>query len=125
MSHFGSVPGLLTARSLIAEEWIFDAPGKSIRPVGPGKVVFVVNVTDGVVIFNPANPATTAVVLEDNYVELVFDTTSMSNDDELLVFCEVPASEDDTVEILRDILKEQQLHTKIFLAAFSQNKELL
>ena len=121
MSNFGSVPNVLGKNAVRATTWVFDASAKTLTVPGSGEaeIIYVTNVTDGVVIYNTANPATNAITTANRYLEFTFDTTAMSDDDELLIFCDVPEGVDDTIEILQNMLKETRLQTRLMLKAFS------
>jgi hypothetical protein len=120
MSNFGSIPNLLSGNTAICTEWTFDASAQTLWS-DLGQIVFAINVTDGLVIYNPTNPGTTATTIESGYLKLVYDTTSMNDNDDLLVFCELDKVGDDTIEILQNILEETQVQTAIMLEAFSIN----
>lgn len=122
MSRFGSVPNVLGRNAVRATTWVFDASAKTVTVPGSGDatIVYIQNVTAGIVIYNSANSGTTAVTTTNRYVELVFDTSAdMDDDDELLIMCDIPEDVDATIELLQDMLKETQVQTAIMLKAFS------
>ena len=120
VSSFGTPPGLLTSNSVIAQNWRFDASAGTVHAIGSSiaKIVAVLNVTDGVWIYNPGNAGYTATTTSNRYVDLVFDTSSMSDDDELLVFCEEPPSFSEERVLLQHILNETRTQTALMLHAF-------
>lgn len=72
-------------------EYTFDAALKTVtltgvNPVELGGFALVVNVTDGIIIFNPRDPTKTGTVTgASGVLTLTFDTTGMANGDDLLV----------------------------------------
>ena len=74
--------------AVLCPDYEFDASAK--RVICNKKIsrfLLILNATDGVIIFNPANPATVGTV-KSNSVELTYDTTSMSDRDDLYIFVE-------------------------------------
>ena len=70
-------------------EYIFDASAKKITFTGVtidtvDQIKLVNNVTDGIIVFNPIDP-TKLGVLAGNVLTLTFDTTSMSDTDDLFI----------------------------------------
>ena len=112
MSNFGSIPNVLGKNAVRAKEWRFDAAGGTLQVVSSeeGAILYAVNITDGITIYSPTNPATTASRVADKYVELVFDTSSMSDNDELLIMCDAPEHKEEFGQL---ILNELRLHTAI------------
>lgn len=107
MSFVSSIPSMMTGRTILCHEYNFDASAKTVEvPDDVIGFVMVVNATDGVVIFNPANIATGGKWV-GRTLFLTYDSTSMSDTDDLLVFCE----RKDPAEPLQPILQriEQQL----------------
>lgn len=71
-------------------QYTFVAASKTIQcddflRFGLPRILLIVNVTRGVVVYNPSNTATTG-TLSDSTLTLTFDTTSHSNTDMLQVF---------------------------------------
>jgi hypothetical protein len=74
----------------IKTNYTFNASAKTIQcgdfeQVGLARILLVVNVTRGVVIYNPSN-ATTTGLLSGSILTLTFDTTAHSNSDVLQIF---------------------------------------
>jgi len=100
MSNFGSMPNLLVGRSTICEDFIFDASAKTVSVAENIKrFLMVVNVTDGIVIYNPTAQSTKGVA-QGGFLTLDYDTTSMDDLDELLVFCELNEEPDNSIAVL-------------------------
>ena len=89
---------LATSASKVATNVIFDSSNKTItiNDADCKEVLFAINVTDGIVIFDPATPGKTGTRTSKN-VSLVFDTSSMNHADDLLVIYE-PLLEVETKE---------------------------
>ncbi len=88
---------LSTSASKVADSVKFDASTKTIQVNDKnfGEIIFAVNVTDGIVIFDPATASKTG-TRKDRTVNLVFDTTTMSDSDDILVIYE-PLIEDQAI----------------------------
>lgn len=76
-------------------EYTFDASLKTvtitaINPIDLAAFALIVNPVDGIIIFNPRDPTKTGSVAT-NVLTLTFDTTSMSDSDDLLVLYDDPA----------------------------------
>ena len=55
-------------------------------------VLLITNVTDNVIIYNFANPVAGGRVVNNNILNLQYDTTTMSNTDKLQIFYDVDAT---------------------------------
>jgi len=110
MSNFGSVTNLLVGSSVICEDFIFNASAQTIWVREHIKrFLMVVNVTDGIVIYNPTTQSTKGTAQGD-FLTLDYDTTNMDDLDELLVFCEVEADQSRIAEdLLADIVSRLDL----------------
>lgn len=88
MSNFGNIPTMMVRDAVLCNDYTFDASKKKVfchQPIT--RFLLVINGTDGIIIFNPANPSTTGTKTGDT-LSLTFDTTSMSDDDDLYIFIE-------------------------------------
>jgi hypothetical protein len=104
VSRFGSVLNTLVGGSSICSDYEFDASAQTVK-VTDDIVTFlmVVNITDGVVIYNPGEPATVGTI-ENKTLFLTYDTTSMDDADDLLVFCEKETI-DETGRIVSELME--------------------
>lgn len=89
MSFIPKTSFLNTSSSKIAKSVIFDASAQTLNIVDNDfkEILYATNVTDGIVIFDPANPSKTGTRIM-NRVDLVFDTSSMANSNDILVIYE-------------------------------------
>jgi hypothetical protein len=76
-------------------EYVFDASAKTVTFTGitvdtVDQIKLVNNVTDGIIIFNPIDP-TKLGVLAGNVLTLTYDTTTMSDTDDLFICVNVPS----------------------------------
>jgi len=80
---------LLGANNRIASSYLFDASAQTVTILDSdfNTPLMVVNVTDGKVIYNPSVAGQTGSMFS-NILTLVYDTTDMSDTDELLIFYE-------------------------------------
>lgn len=120
MSNFGSVPNVLGKNAIRISTWHFDASAGTVLIPGTGEcsIIYIQNITRGVVMYNSANPATTATVIQNRYVKLVFPTSSFADDDELLIMCDEPLADASLAleaqsreDLLKDILTEMKVHS--------------
>ena len=116
-------PLAITSRTILAQKWKFNPAQRSIHVQAPLVIVGVLNTTRGVWIYNPADPAATNTRIDDGHVDLVYDTTGMSSEDDLQVFCEeIPEPVPTTLE---QILHQLQLQTAILSTAMEVDRDLL
>lgn len=75
--------------------YVFDASEKTITLSGLqtnltlDQLLLITNTTDGIIIFNFANPSLGATI-SSNIITLVYDTVSMSDTDKLQIFIDIP-----------------------------------
>ena len=87
-------------------DYTFNAAAKQITfnstiPDGLESVLLITNVTDGIIIYNFADP-TCGGALAGNVLGLTYNTTAMSNTDALQIFIDVPNTDhDELTDILR------------------------
>lgn len=105
--------------SKLSSSYIFDASAKrvTINDSDLDTVIFIENLTDNIIIYNPLFAATGG-TQTDNILDLTYDTTQMSDGDQLLIMYLPQASEAldenySVVELLNLILEEQQKQTKL------------
>lgn len=95
----------------LVTSYTFDASEKQITFTGTApqdisSVLLITNVTDGIIIYNFADP-TTGGTLAGSVLTLKYNTTAMSDTDSLQIFIDVPNSNyEDLTEILRTGLVE-------------------
>jgi len=73
---------------MLRTDYVFDASAKTItftNNVVEDYLEVIINSTDGLVIYNSISPATTG-TLVDKVLTLIFDTTTMSDTDDLQIF---------------------------------------
>lgn len=88
MSNFGNIPFPGIENAALCSDYVFYSASKVvICNKDISRFLLIVNGTDGLTIFNPFNPATTGVVI-GNEITLTFDTTSMSDTDDLYIYVE-------------------------------------
>lgn len=80
---------LLTANAKISTDYVFDASAQTIAIFDNNflKPLLVTNLADGQVIYNPSVPAQRGSMSND-LLTLNYDTTEMSDDDELCILYE-------------------------------------
>lgn len=88
---------LVTSRAKVSTNTVFDASAKTltINDIDFQEALFAVNVTDGIIIFDPAAPSTTA-TRDGTVLRLNFDTSSMSDGDDILVLYEPDSASEQT-----------------------------
>ena len=84
--------GLWTPNTKVSSSYTFDASEQTVRILAADfvRALLVVNVTDGQVIYNPSVPAQRGTTV-GNLLTLNYNTTSMSDEDELMIFYEAAA----------------------------------
>jgi hypothetical protein len=106
------------------DKYIFDASAKTVRfleydNIELERVLLITNVTDNIIIYNFADAAKGGSVAT-NVLTLEYDTTSMADDDDLLIFYQEKDShiveaggqkrtwmfDDNVKEILQSVLEE-------------------
>lgn len=97
----------------ISSDYLFDASAKiiTINDSDFKTCLYAVNVSDGVVIYNPTLPGYTGKTIA-NTVQLEFDTTAMNDSDELLVVYESNL-DDDVYSALLSVASELREQTRI------------
>lgn len=109
----------LSVRTIVSTDYVFDA-SQGVLTVNDNnfvRLMLVVNLTDGVVIYNPISSTLGGTTLGHD-TNLTYDTTSMSDTDELMVLYEamsVPYEE----TVLDQILSELQTQTKLLRKIYS------
>ena len=81
----------------LIKDYIFDPTNKNVvfnnyDKIDLERVLLITNVTDNVIIYNFANPVAGGRVVNNNILNLQYDTTTMSNTDKLQIFYEVDAA---------------------------------
>ena len=81
----------------LIKDYIFDPTNKNVvfnnyDKIDLERVLLITNVTDNVIIYNFANPEAGGHVVNNNILNLQYDTTTMSNTDKLQIFYEVDAA---------------------------------
>ena len=81
----------------LIKDYIFDPTNKNVvfnnyDKIDLERVLLITNVTDNVIIYNFANPEAGGRVVNNNILNLQYDTTTMSNTDKLQIFYEVDAA---------------------------------
>lgn len=81
----------------LIKDYIFDPTNKNVvfnnyDKIDLERVLLITNVTDNVIIYNFANPVAGGHVVNNNILNLQYDTTTMSNTDKLQIFYEVDAA---------------------------------
>ena len=115
VSVSGSSPFLVTSSSSqvkLSRNYVFDASSQSLT-INDGdyyKTLSVINLTDGIVIYNPSSPGLGGTSVEKS-LNFDYDTTSMDDGDDLMVLYEY--TDVDTKEnLLEEILIELKKQTK-------------
>lgn len=80
----------------LIKDYIFDPTNKNVvfnnyDKIDLERVLLITNVTDNVIIYNFANPVAGGRVVNNNILNLQYDTTTMSDTDKLQIFYEVDA----------------------------------
>ena len=80
----------------LIKDYIFDPTNKNVvfnnyDKIDLERVLLITNVTDNVIIYNFANPVAGGRVVNNNILNLQYDTTIMSDTDKLQIFYEVDA----------------------------------
>ena len=80
----------------LIKDYIFDPTNKNVvfnnyDKIDLERVLLITNVTDNVIIYNFANPVAGGHVVNNNILNLQYDTTTMSDTDKLQIFYEVDA----------------------------------
>jgi hypothetical protein len=107
-----------SANTVVSTDYIFDA-SQQVLTVNDNdfiRLMLVVNLTDGIVIYNPISPTLGGTTIGGDTV-LTYDTTSMSDTDGLLVLYEamsVPREEDIFEQILAELKNQTRLLEKIY-----------
>lgn len=107
-----SALSLSSSQLKVSRNYTFDAANKTIKVNDNDlhKILSVINLTDGIVIYNPTEPSLGGTEVA-NSLNFEYDTTSMSNTDNLLILYEYTPV--DKYEILLDeILIELRKQTK-------------
>lgn len=68
------------------------------------QLLLITNVTDNIIIYNFANPSLGATI-SNNVITLEYNTSSMSNDDALMIFVEIRDNIDELLELQRRQIK--------------------
>lgn len=81
----------------LIKDYIFDPTNKNVvfnnyDKIDLERVLLITNVTDNVIIYNFANPEAGGHVVNNNILNLQYDTTTMSDTDKLQIFYEVDAA---------------------------------
>ena len=81
----------------LIKDYIFDPTNKKVvfnnyDKIDLERVLLITNVTDNVIIYNFANPEAGGHVVNNNILNLQYDTTTMSDTDKLQIFYEVDAA---------------------------------
>ena len=81
----------------LIKDYIFDPTNKNVvfnnyDKIDLERVLLITNVTDNVIIYSFANPVAGGHVVNNNILNLQYDTTTMSNTDKLQIFYEVDAA---------------------------------
>ena len=81
----------------LIKDYIFDPTNKNVvfnnyDKIDLERVLLITNVTDNVIIYNFANPVAGGHVVNNNILNLQYDTTTMSDTDKLQIFYEVDAA---------------------------------
>lgn len=81
----------------LIKDYIFDPTNKNVvfnnyDKIDLERVLLITNVTDNVIIYNFANPVAGGRVVNNNILNLQYDTTTMSDTDKLQIFYEVDAA---------------------------------
>ncbi len=95
-----------TGTSTVSSSLKFDASAQTIEILDSNfrELIYATNVTDGIVIFDPAIPSKTG-TKKDRITSLVFDTTAMNDNDQILAIIEPIVRIDFTQDsILNEIL---------------------
>lgn len=113
------IPGtqlVSTANSKIAKDYIFQ-PSTGVVIIKDDdfcRLLFAINVTDGMVIFNPLDKNKHG-AQTGNSVNLEFNTISMSSNDDLMLVYEAKTS--DAIEkLLEEISENTKITNKLLLA---------
>jgi len=114
VSYFGSQTPVMSENASLCEAFTFNAAAQSIscNEQGFRRYLFIINVTDGVVIYNPSNAGTTGLRVSRTTMRLTYDTTAMSDTDDLLVFIDRVENDVDA-RASKDALEEMLLQTKL------------
>lgn len=90
----------------LIEDYVFSASAKTVTSpdfsgLSTRNILLVVNVTDGIIIFNPIKAATTG-SLSGGVLTLTYDTTSMSDGDQIQIYIDdgFDAARDDNLDTL-------------------------
>lgn len=113
-----SIPGtqlVSTANSKIAKDYIFQ-PSTGVVTIKDDdflRLLFGINVTDGMVIFNPLDKNKDG-AQTGNSINLEFNTTSMSSNDDLMLIYEAQES-DEIRALLEEISDSLKITNKLLL----------
>jgi len=119
----------------------FDASAQTVRfldyrTIDLNRVLLITNVTDNLIIYNFAD-STAGGTVSGNVLTLEYDTTSMSDDDKLLIFYQeddyeivedgkkkLPVVDSNIEQILSNVLNELRIMNQYLLIGFQIDKEI-
>jgi hypothetical protein len=122
-------------------KYLFDASAKTVMFLDYGtidlnRVLLITNVTDNIIIYNFAD-STAGGTVSGNVLTLEYDTTSMSDDDKLLIFYQeddyeivedgkkkLPVVDSNIEQILSNVLNELKIMNQYLLIGFQMDKEI-
>jgi len=104
----------IVGESAVAPDYLFSAEGGVVTIYMDGFIcpLFIFNITDGQVIYNPSKPAL-AGKQNGNQVDLVLDVSTMDDSDNLLIVCAVDRHSEHKL-LMQELIKQQEL-TNFFL----------
>lgn len=120
------------------DNYLFNASAQTVRfldynYIDLNRILLITNVTDNVIIYNFADAAKGGTV-SDNVLTLTYDTTTMNDDDELLIFYQevddvISGSEqmkslENIESTLFGVLSELKIMNKYLLIGLRINKEI-
>jgi len=123
------------------DKYLFDASAKTVMfsdygTIDLDRILLITNVTDGLIIYNFADSAAGGTV-SGNVLTLEYDTTSMSDDDKLLIFYQeddyeivedgkkkLPVVDSNIEQILSNVLNELKIMNQYLLIGFQMDKEI-
>ncbi len=99
----------IVGESAVAQDYRFSAEGGVVTIFMDGFIcpLFILNLTDGQVIYNPSKPALSG-RQNGNQIDLTLDVSTMEDSDRLLIVCAVDRHSHQRL-LLQELIKQQEL----------------
>ncbi len=99
----------IVGESAVAPDYLFSAEGGVVTIYMDGFIcpLFILNLTDGQVIYNPSKPALSG-KQNGNQIDLVLDVSTMDDGDRLLIVCAVDRHSEQKL-LTQELIRQQEL----------------